>query len=53
MENPQSLEEVLHELEWLIKSEADTKPQTNSDDKYSQAENINFADNISDSSESE
>ena len=42
MENPQSLEEVLHELEWLIKSESDTKPSNSVDENSNQNEDLNF-----------
>ena len=46
MENPQSLEEVLHELEWLIKSESDTSSQTISKDSSTQNSDIDFGDKV-------
>lgn len=46
MENPQSLEEVLHELEWLIKSEADVKSTTSNNSTTSQNPDIDFDEKI-------
>lgn len=46
MENPQSLEEVLHELEWLIKSESDNKSQTNSNNNSQQNSDVDFDDKV-------
>jgi thymidylate synthase len=46
MENPQSLEEVLHELEWLIKSETDSKTSNVSEETYTQNEDLDFDSNV-------
>jgi len=46
MENPQTLEEVLHELEWLIKSETDSKSSNVSEETYTQNEDLDFDSNV-------
>jgi hypothetical protein len=44
MENPQSLEEVLHELEWLVKTEADNNEKVKSEEQIDKL-NLNETDN--------
>lgn len=40
MENPQSLEEVLHELEWLMKSESESNVANKSNQDFSDNRNV-------------